>query len=106
MTTKHTPGPWTRKRAIPDDDTISRLVFAGDDLIATVHDLEDAGHEAFANARLIAAAPELLAALQELVAEWDARHADEDHRTGYTLDTWGVQLARAAIATATGEGQA
>lgn len=44
----------------------------------------------------------LLAALQELLAEWDARHADEDHRTGYTLDTAGIAAARAAIAAATG----
>ena len=52
---------------------------------------------------LLSAAPEMLEALSELVAEWDALHADETHRTGYTLDTLGIQLARAAIAKATGE---
>lgn len=67
----HTPGPWTRKRPIPEDDTVSRLVFAGDDLIATVHDLEDASREAIANARLIAAAPSLLFALREAQAYLD-----------------------------------
>lgn len=66
MTTTHTPGPWTRKRPILADDTISRLVFAGDDLIATVHDLDNASPEAVANARLIAAAPFLLVALRAL----------------------------------------
>jgi len=54
-----------------------------------------------ANARLIAAAPDLLDALRELVAEWDTLHADEDHRTGYTLDTYGISAARAAITKAT-----
>ena len=53
--------------------------------------------------RLTAAAPELLKTLQELVAEWDTRHAEEDHRSGYTLDTAGIAMARAAIAKATGE---
>ena len=53
-------------------------------------------------ARLIAAAPDLLDALMEIVAEWDTRHADEDHRTGYTLDTGGIAQARAVIARATG----
>ena len=54
------------------------------------------------NGDLIAAAPALLDALSELVGEWDALREGETHRTGYTLDTYGVQLARAAIAKATG----
>ena len=93
MTTQPTPGPWTRKRAIPEDATISRLVFAGDDLIATVHDLEGAGHEAFANARLISAAPELLAVLQDVADYWAGGDVPAE------LDA----RMRAAIATATGE---
>lgn len=96
MTTQHTPGPWTRKRAIPDDDTISRLVFAGDDLIATVHDLDGAGHEAFANARLISAAPELLEALRAMLAT-----VHDEERDDATVAA--VAAARAAIAKATGE---
>lgn len=93
--TQHTSGPWTRKRPIPADDTVSRLVFAGDDLIATVHDLEGASHEAAANARLIAAAPFLLAALRAL----ERACADEGVRGMRTV----LDNARAAIATATGE---
>ena len=40
----------------------------------------------------------LAQALDELVAEWDTSHADEDHRTGYTADTFGIELARRAPA--------
>ena len=98
----HTPGPWTSGRPIPADDTVSRIVRAGADHIAVVMDLEGAAQEATDNARLIAAAPDMLAALLEVVAEWDAHHADEDHRSGYTLDTGGIAQARAAIARATG----
>ena len=43
---------------------------------------------------------EALKALDELVAEWDEQHRDEDHRTGYRLDTFGIQLARAVLAKA------
>jgi hypothetical protein len=51
---------------------------------------------------MIEAAPDLLAALLEVVGEWDSSHADEDHRSGYTLDTGGISQARTAIARATG----
>ena len=60
----HTPGPWTSGRAIPADDTVSRIVRAGADHIAVVMDLDGAAQEAVDNARLIAAAPDMLAALQ------------------------------------------
>lgn len=60
----HTPGPWTSGRAIPADDTVSRIVRAGDDHIAVVMDLDGGAQEAVDNARLIAAAPDMLAALQ------------------------------------------
>lgn len=89
----HTPGPWTRKRPIPADDTISRTVWAGDDLIATVHDLEGAGGEAVANARLVAAAPFLLVALRGLVATLEGMAVHPSH----------YDAARKAIANAEGQ---
>lgn len=50
------------------------------------------------------AAPDLLAALEELVAEFDAMNADRDPaRDGQFLDTGGMGMARAAIARARGE---
>ena len=98
MTTKHTPGPWhfgveTIGQTI---DHAANYICAANTNTIVCADIDSAD-----DARLIAAAPDLLAALQELVAEWDWLQAAEDHRTGYTLDTNGVQMARAAIARAT-----
>jgi hypothetical protein len=81
----HTPGPWTFGHAIPADDTVSRIVRAGDDHVAVVMDLDGAAQEAVDNARLIAAAPQLLSALQRLTRPDDGRGpADED--LAYALD--------------------
>jgi hypothetical protein len=81
----HTPGPWTFDRAIPADDTVSRIVRAGNDHIAVVMDLDGAAQEAVDNARLIAAAPSMLRALQRLTRPDDGRGpADDD--LAYALD--------------------
>jgi hypothetical protein len=71
---KHTPGPWTRGYGnyVYRDDVGQK---DGKSLIATCMPLNVTRAEletAFANARLIAAAPELLAALQ-----WLADSADD-----------------------------
>ena len=101
MTTNHTPGPW---RIVGGTE-----VRGGGTIICNTADYRvpnpDLEAVASPDARLIAAAPDLLAALEELIAEWDATHADEDHRTGYTLDTGGIRMARDAIARATGADQ-
>ncbi len=57
---KHTPGPW--KAGV---DIFPRDIVRGKDLIATTYGLgaEIEDEESLANARLIAAAPDLLAAL-------------------------------------------
>ncbi len=97
-----TPGPWSLPHfADPNSDCNCGLVlsdnYAG--AVATVYVnngrlIDDGGnnspplHEAEANARLIAAAPELLAACMEVA-------------NGYS--TRGSEMARAAIAAATGE---
>ena len=90
----HTPGPWGRSRRdeVRQDATAEWIADVGG------RNFDETG----ANACLLASAPELLAALEELVAEWDIAHEDEDHRTGYTLDTPGIEWARAAILKATG----
>ena len=89
----HTPGPWTFGRAIPADDTVSRIVRAGDDHIAVVMDLDGAAQEAVDNARLIAAAPELLEALKGALQVMN--HSEARARVGWQ------RRAVAAIAKAT-----
>ena len=73
METKHTPGPWTAGRLPLTDSPIVRdgcgcpVAKPGRDVIAapgSVADLQD-----FANARLIAASPKLLEALQSCITE-------------------------------------
>jgi len=76
--TKHTPGPWR----VEDDVQGCKNIFAGTDAFATVHaDRDSVAYthgideaEDAANARLIAAAPDLLAMLQKWYeAEYDFR---------------------------------
>ena len=100
MTEKHTPGPWVissryHSIGIAPDDGVS-------DGLATVFGI---GPQAEANARLIAAAPELLKALKQY------REAIKDfaaHR-GISLQDGVIceadDLARAAIVKATGKEQ-
>lgn len=84
-TIKHTPGPWTL-----EIDT----VFIGDKIrVQPVRYHMDA--EGIANARLIAAAPDLLAACLQSIITLDPM--DNDHAELY-------EQLRAAIAKANGEG--
>jgi hypothetical protein len=96
--TQHTPGPWIRTQGsgrfyIKTDTNFAQslaTVFSnkGDLGCKSSPDYE----QAKANARLIAAAPDLLNALQELVSF--------AHEAGFPCD-----LAEIAIAKATGEKQ-
>ena len=66
---KHTPGPWTVK-PIPNDvfgEPVEFHVIAGDMYVALCCDLGPQG-QGYANARLIASAPELEAQRDELLA--------------------------------------
>lgn len=64
---KHTPGPWETLGTIVQAPGI----FGADLHVASAPDRPVTADEIEANARLIAAAPDLLAALKELVAdEW------------------------------------
>lgn len=61
MKTKHTPGPWAfREGAEPHHQALVYSEESGHDVAVTYHD------EGATNARLIAAAPELLDALQSI----------------------------------------
>lgn len=89
---KHTPGPW---RAQED------VVFLGGN--ASMHDESTwINCNTAANARLIAAAPELLEALKELVA-WDLESLPEEVSLGYSGIEQDIARAKAAIVKATGE---
>lgn len=101
MTTKHTPGPWTMHPRFSDGAevrSIAQVAWCG---AAAAYG--ESGNqnidaaEACANARLIAAAPDLLAVCEGLVAWWKA-----DGISGNaTLDALSDK-ARAAVAKAKG----
>ena len=92
MSAKFTSGTWT---ASPEEGTTEWRVDAGTWGIAICADFPGDG-EVEANARLIAAAPDLLYALEE------ALHLIE---TLTPLEGSTVRIVRAAIAKATGEQQ-
>jgi hypothetical protein len=99
--TKHTPGPWVL-RPNPGDGIVSEhggsdgyphtIGTVGGYLIANV--CQQAA-ETEANARLIAAAPDLLAALKTIAESWER---------GFNLDEWrdAMDDAHSAIAKAEG----
>lgn len=91
---KHTPGPWECIGSM-DEDGECRIrqtssVKRGDGFYSERTICEEV--RSCADARLITAAPELLAALEALTAHWD------DLKSGDSLN---VDAARAAIAKAT-----
>lgn len=88
MTTKFTPGPW----AVRYDYVVQAPSFDDGRLVpvAQPYGVNSDGTDLFANARLIAAAPELLQALIDVVRVADRATVEFD-------------AARAAIAKATGE---
>lgn len=99
MTSKHTPGPWTARYAPGYDRWI---VDAQDSrgLIPVANIIRQDDDEDWANARLIEAAPDMLEALRELVAEADEHPGWEGHQF---KNTAGFNMAREAIAKAEGK---
>ena len=92
-----TPGPWSHDPAegAPRPDWIRG---PNGDIVAAVYFRED-GSSLLPNARLIAAAPDLLAALQEVYDAWPRPRAGETYRDD---DPGWFERAGAAIAKATG----
>jgi hypothetical protein len=100
---KHTPGPWRldayRDSGRPNPGTIvaDNPHGEGAEEVASINWIAGGFHaEQVANARLIAAAPELLEALTALMEFWDS---GSPVHPGAEV----VSEARAAIAKATGE---
>jgi hypothetical protein len=84
METTHTPGPWTYK-----DDFELVVVPKNDPQAEAICEITGNPSEQFANARLIAAAPDLLKALQKIVQEGYNRFekGDLDNFTGAVIET-------------------
>ena len=102
---KHTPGPWEGSYTFRPGSVGPIAVIGPDPECREIATLPRKGNQERqeADAALIAAAPDMLAALRELVAEWDAERAEQDSpQTGYREDTPGVEWARLAIRKATG----
>jgi hypothetical protein len=102
---KHTPGPWIFYADMPSVDPAWHLVTTANKMrvLANVH-IEPGNAADEANARLIAAAPELLGALSDMLGEFDDLSVTDDIRTqiGWSANTIkSLQRARAAIAKAT-----
>jgi len=113
----YTPGPWTidHQRIGPHGEPVALLCDVNDPMTGTVIDwprgndsgtamsIDDAENEA--NARLIAAAPALLAALRRLM-DWEGfcapgGHQAVDEAAQTAREIWSDALA--AIASATGQ---
>lgn len=80
--TEHTPGPW---RTVEGDSVVA--IFAGDQPVADTSSrryYEQFGATELANARLIAAAPELLALLKRYRAETPLGH--QPHMIAHEAD--------------------
>lgn len=93
MSTKHTPGPWVVKPVENEQGGFDIDSEYGYHIAETIGGLD---YEEEANARLIAAAPDLLEALRELLeACKDAKFASDPFDS--------MPNARTAIAKATGE---
>ena len=96
MKTKHTPGPWLFtgiKGVLYIVSEYNPYAF-----IARVIFTPGLGKQCYKNGQLMAAAPDLLEACQELIAELDNRES----QYGYP-DTGGMILARMAIKKAGAE---
>lgn len=88
---KHTPGPWAAEVAENGGFEVTAMAHGG--LVVAArngYDSWEHSEECKANARLMATAPELLAALERVIAISDRKH-----------DAW--DAAKAAIAKAKGE---
>ena len=100
MSTKHTPGPWdVRKSSNPKNGTAWRdIVSLGGDFGPSY-----VGEALDVDARLIAAAPDLLAALEEIMGFSPSFIDGRTHYVKITPSAKSIRQARAAIAKATGE---
>src|SRR3990172_4799630 len=106
----HTPGPWAERLHLGNKSQGRRVYVLHDDPLDT-HDaicdlyVWQTPEQTRGNARLIAAAPNLLAALQE-AQRWIAKLAADNDETGNVIGMRAVRILEAndaVIAKATGK---
>lgn len=112
MSAKHTPGPWFADsngdvwRRSPADLYQNGGGVAGDRPLAAANKgwfgEAETGYPVEANARLIAAAPELYEALEGMLQVYGGKY-DNDCLPKNSVELDLIDMARAAIAKATGE---
>jgi hypothetical protein len=107
---KHTPGPWKwmRNETEPGLDGDSPLVSESGESILQLGDCyQNGGEPNAANANLIAAAPDLLEALELLLVDAENLDGNLESEFGSSKRKWEspytFDIARAAIARAKGE---
>ena len=112
MSTQHTPGPWEVKKGAAMLNSVCTVYGTEDgwvDIAAPIPMADDYRAESSANARLIAAAPDLLEALKSAVDTLtDPRIGQWSYMEGseiYSDFKDAADAARAAIAKATGGAQ-
>ena len=95
----HTPGPWVAVEQFDENnESLGILIESSVDEIVRIRDLS---LEAYANARLIASAPDLLAALRALMSLDVKGHALADRLQFSDSGRAMLDQCRAAIARAT-----
>ncbi len=97
MSQQHTPAPWTADGYHNEYYASISVKAGGRGVCAISSAIKRPGAESAANARLIAAAPDLLAALEELLPA--AARSIQGTTDGEPI----LQAARAALAKATGD---
>ena len=101
MKNKYTPGPWAA-HALPITNTFevkAPNANMGERHVCCTDSLNVSDETKIANARLIAAAPELLDALEELYSITYGKHKDNDQ----VSEEYIVNLVQTVIAKARGE---
>lgn len=104
MSTKHTPGPWSFYDDSNDGKTNRIEIVAIGKTVARIY--HSVPEEDLPNARLIAAAPDLLAACQKFmdgISILNDGPDDSDVAHAHELLVESFKLAHAAIGKATGE---
>lgn len=99
---KHTPGPWSSGGTL---EVVAGKLGADVPTVAVACCDLPRGLDGYANARLIAAAPELLAALETAYAVMTSARVEvyNHDRANYSRIENAIDAARAAIAKAKGE---